>query len=248
MALIQYSIPLLSGASLSGTLYLPGAMNKVGDGYIDGLVIFLHGWGADGSDLAPLSEVLSAALPDAQKQTAFFTPDAPDICSANPTGRQWFELSFDEEGRQKHPLLCWESTSVIHQMVDRLCMDLKIAPHQTILGGFSQGGMLSLAAGPSYQMRLAGVFSLSGAYLTSIQQQELQDAGKGQLDAEFPILLIHGSEDQVVPPHALDHATRALIDLGASPDVYMVSGLGHGIDSQVISHLGDFLTASLLKP
>ena len=168
MALIQYSVPRGSGVSLSGSLYHPGSMDKVGDGNIDGLVIFLHGWGADGSDLAPLSEELSAALPDAQKQIAFFTPDAPDICSANPAGRQWFELSFDEEGRQKHPFLCWESASVIHQMVDGLCMDLKIAPHQIVLGGFSQGGMLSLAAGPSYQERLAGVFSLSGAYLTAI--------------------------------------------------------------------------------
>ncbi len=248
MALIQYSITMRSGMSLSGSLYLPGAMDKVEDGDIDGLVIFLHGWGADGSDLAPLSEVLSAALPDAQKQTAFFTPDAPDICSANPAGRQWFELSFDEEGRQKHPLLCWASASVIHQMIDRLCMDLKIAPQKIVLGGFSQGGMLSLAAGPSYQERLAGVFSLSGAYLTSIQQQKLQDVGKGQLDADFPVLLVHGSEDQVVPSHALDHATSALKGLGASPDAHMVSGLGHGIDVQVISYLGGFLTSSLVRP
>ena len=127
-------------------------------------------------------------------------------------------------------------------------MDFKIAPHQTVLGGFSQGGMLSLAAGPSYQKRLAGVFSLSGAYLTSIQQQELQDAGKGQLDADFPVLLVHGSEDQVVPSHALDQATEAFRKLGVSPDAHMVSGLGHGIDMQVISHLGDFLTASLVRP
>jgi len=247
MALIQYSILLGSSLPLSGNLYLPGAVDKVEDGDIDGLVIFLHGWGADGSDLAPLLEVLSAALPDTQKQTAFFTPDAPDICSANPAGRQWFELNFDEEGRQKHPLLCWDSASVIHQMVDGLCLDLKIAPQQIVLGGFSQGGMLSLAAGPSYQERLAGVFSLSGAYLTSIQQQELQDAGKGQLDADFPVLLVHGSEDQVVPSHALDQATEAFRKFGVSPDAHMVSGLGHGIDMQVISHLGDFLTASLVR-
>jgi phospholipase/carboxylesterase len=245
MTMIDHSVPIGSGLSLSGRFRLPDGMTELTKGRINSIVIFLHGWGADGTDLAPLSDVLAQALPDHAKNTAFFTPDAPDICSANPAGRQWFELSFDETGRQKHPDFCWQAATVIHQLLDAVSLDMGVPADRIILGGFSQGGMLSLAAGPSYQQRIAGVFSLSGAYLTLSQQQELQAAGTGHLDAGFPILLVHGDDDAVVPPQALGHAKEALEGLGAAPDMHMVKQLGHSIDMEVISHLGGFLSGAL---
>ncbi|MCH1516226.1 MAG: hypothetical protein L7U52_05880, partial [Alphaproteobacteria bacterium] len=92
MTMIDHSVPIGSGVSLSGSLRLPDGMAELSKGDIDSIVIFLHGWGADGTDLAPLSDVLAQALPDKAKKTAFFTPDAPEICVANPGGRQWFTL------------------------------------------------------------------------------------------------------------------------------------------------------------
>src|SRR5260370_17475855 len=60
------------------------------------LVIFLHGYGADGNDLIELGRVWQAALPDA----AFVSPHAPEPCGQAPTGRQWFPLPFrDPDGR-----------------------------------------------------------------------------------------------------------------------------------------------------
>ena len=100
MTMIDHSVPIGSGLSLSGRFRLPDGMTELTKGRINSIVIFLHGWGADGTDLAPLSDVLAQALPDHAKNTAFFTPDPPDICSTYPAGRQWFELSFDETGRQ----------------------------------------------------------------------------------------------------------------------------------------------------
>ena len=248
MTMIDHSVPIGSGVSLSGSLRLPDGMAELSKGDIDSIVIFLHGWGADGTDLAPLSDVLAQALPDKAKKTVFFTPDAPDICVANPAGRQWFTLSFDETGQQKHPDLCWQAATIIHQLLDSICHDMGVHADRIILGGFSQGGMISLAAGPSYHQRIAGIFSLSGAYLTMSQQQALQVAGNGHLDSDFPILLVHGDNDAVVPPHALGYAKEALEELGAVPDMHMVKQLGHGIDAAVISHLGAFLSNILNTP
>src|SRR5712692_1536145 len=53
------------------------------------LVIFLHGYGADGNDLIELGRIWQQLLPDA----AFVSPDAPEPCAEAPIGRQWFGLT-----------------------------------------------------------------------------------------------------------------------------------------------------------
>jgi hypothetical protein len=60
----------------------PGAARQI--------VVFLHGYGADGADLLGLAEPLAPHLPD----TAFFAPDAPEPCAAAPMGRQWFPIPW----------------------------------------------------------------------------------------------------------------------------------------------------------
>ena len=52
------------------------------------LVVFLHGWGADGNDLISLAEPWSEVLPHAH----FISPHAADVCDANPAGRPWFSF------------------------------------------------------------------------------------------------------------------------------------------------------------
>ena len=57
-------------------------------GKASSLIIMLHGWGADGNDLADLAYPFSLRFPGA----AFFVPNAPEPCSMNPAGRQWFDI------------------------------------------------------------------------------------------------------------------------------------------------------------
>ena len=57
-------------------------------GKASSLIIMLHGWGADGNDLADLAYPFSLRFPGA----AFFVPIAPEPCSMNPAGRQWFDI------------------------------------------------------------------------------------------------------------------------------------------------------------
>src|SRR5690606_14244310 len=56
------------------------------------LVVFLHGYGADGNDLIDLGRMFAPILPDA----AFVSPNAPDPCDQSPMGRQWFPLAMGD--------------------------------------------------------------------------------------------------------------------------------------------------------
>ena len=70
------------------------------------LVVFLHGYGADGNDLIALGQEWQAQLPDA----AFVSPHAPEACAGAPMGRQWFDLTFrdpDERWRGVAACVLW---------------------------------------------------------------------------------------------------------------------------------------------
>ena len=52
------------------------------------VMLLLHGWGADGNDLADLARPYAIRFPD----MAFFVPNGPDPCKMNPAGREWFDI------------------------------------------------------------------------------------------------------------------------------------------------------------
>ena len=112
----------------------------------DRLVIMLHGWGADSSDLASLAPSLLGPVSVSSGDTAsvhhrglgsaVFVPDAPDICSANPFGRQWFELSNPASGIERNSLACLQVAGFLAAMLDSLSAQKGYVSHQIILGGF----------------------------------------------------------------------------------------------------------------
>ena len=63
-------------------------------GEASSLILVMHGWGADANDLADLAYPMSLRFPGA----AFFVPNAPEPCSMNPMGRQWFDLADSTAG------------------------------------------------------------------------------------------------------------------------------------------------------
>ena len=68
---------------------IDGPRIEPGSGQVRRLVVFLHGYGADGNDLIDIGRAWSKLLPD----TAFVSPHAPYPCDQSPYGRQWFPLS-----------------------------------------------------------------------------------------------------------------------------------------------------------
>ena len=191
------------------------------------LVILLHGWGADARDLASLSVPLADHLP----ATGFFAADAKDVCSANPFGRQWFDI----EDRRAGPDYALETLNPMLVAV-RQAYDLPVGALG--LAGFSQGGMMALAAACVQQSPVAAAVSFSGALLNP---DRLAAAGPDSP----PVLLIHGSEDAVVPPVALPTARQQLEAAGWQVDADLRPGLGHGIDPEGIRLAGRFLARHL---
>ena len=228
---------------LSGQLYQPEALSEgqldqsVNFGKDARLVILLHGWGADGSDLAPLAPSLLslASANHSSFGSAVFVPDAPYICSANPFGRQWFELSDPATGIGRNAPACLQTAEFIAAMLDALAMRIGYGSDQVILGGFSQGGMVSLTAGVGYEKPLAGLFCLAGAWLTP-EQTCHQPTG-------LPVFLAHGVVDPVVPFVCINQAEADLKKVGLTPQILHREHMAHGIDPETIDALARFIAS-----
>ena len=183
------------------------------------VVIFLHGYGADGSDLLGLAEPLAPHLPD----TVFIAPNAPDRSMANPMGFQWFPIPWidgSSESAAGEGLL--RAARRLDAFIDKVLADEGLAPDRLMLFGFSQGTMMSLHVAPRRIDPIAGIVGFSGRLM-------MADALASDAMSRPPVLLIHGDADDVVPFGEMEIASKALQD--AEFDVYghVMQGTGHGI-------------------
>ena len=189
-------------------------------GDVRSLVIFVHGYGANGADLLGLADPLGEHLPD----TLFVSPDAPEQCIGSPMGYQWFPIPWidgsSEEDAEKGLLSAMDD---LNALINGLMDEYDLLSEQVALVGFSQGTMLSLHVAPRREEALAGVVGFSGRLLSA---ETLAD----DTQVRMPILLAHGDQDDVVPINALPEAVQALQD-AEFKDVYahVMEGTGHGI-------------------
>src|SRR5438552_1883193 len=105
------------------------------------LVVFLHGYGADGNDLIDIGRSWQTLLPNA----AFVSPHAPEPCAMAPVGRQWFALTF------RNPDERWigvnKAAPVLDQFLDAELARRNLTAASLALVGFSQGTMMALHVG-----------------------------------------------------------------------------------------------------
>ena len=201
-------------------------VRQTDSGEADSAVVLLHGWGADGTDLMDLAPMLAASLP----KTMFLAPDGPAACSANPLGRQWFDLggtSIDAGPEEAAPAL--------HDLIAYLDASRGIEPSRVVLAGFSQGGMMALHLGLRQKPAIGGVISFSGALLAP-------ERVATEAVSRPPVLLVHGRDDEVVPFQALAIAEVTLKNNGVEDITCLPrDGLGHGIDGEAIEAALAFL-------
>ena len=189
-------------------------------GEIKSIVVFLHGYGANGPDLLGLADPLGEHLPD----TLFVAPDAPENVPGMPNGFQWFPIPWidgSSEEEAERGLLA--ASNDLNAFLDALMVDEDVLPEQVVLFGFSQGTMMALHVGPRREDEIAGIVAFSGRLL---RPELLID----EVVSRPPILLVHGDADDVVPPKFLPEAAEALQSAGWK-DVYahVMKGTGHGI-------------------
>ena len=184
------------------------------------VVVFLHGYGANGADLLGLADPLSEHLPD----TLFVAPDAPENIPGMPNGFQWFPIPWlDGSSEEEAARGMQAAVDDLNAFLDALMVDEDVLPEQVALFGFSQGTMMSLHVAPRREDPVAGIVAFSGRLLNP---DLLQD----EVVSRMPILLVHGDADEMVPPQSLPEAAEALEQAGFV-DVYahIMKGTGHGI-------------------
>lgn len=178
-------------------------------------VLLLHGLGANGQDLMGLGEAWSSTFPS----TAFFSPDAPEPCDMAPFGYQWFSLRNWTEASITDGLI--RARPIVDKMIDDLLKEFLLPPSAFVLGGFSQGAMLSLHTALHRKEPLAGVLAYSGALF-----------GAEKAISKPPVLLVHGLEDTVVPCAGSKRAKESLEKEKVPVELHFIHGLGHGIDGE----------------
>ncbi len=196
----------------------------------DALVVLLHGVGADGFDLIDLAPGWGKAVPGA----LFIAPHAPQPCDLAPYGRQWFSL------QDRRPVAIAAgadaASGALFAWIDGQRAALGLGWDRVALMGFSQGAMMAFRVGLHQARGAAAILAYSGALPCPVPP------GPGPA-----VLVVHGEEDEVVPPGASRNARAAIEAAGLALEAVFRPGLGHGIDEVGIS-LGALMLQKALGP
>ena len=197
------------------------------------LVVFLHGYGADGNDLIEIGRAWQPLLPEA----AFVSPHAPRPCGQAPTGREWFPLTFRDPNER------WLGVNAagpgLAAFLDAELARRSLPGSALALVGFSQGTMMALHVGLRRTVAPAAIVGYSGMLVTPPAGDI--EAMASEITSRPPVLLVHGDRDDLIPPQALFLAAQALSALEVPTEWHLSQGIGHGIDGEGLRHGGEFL-------
>lgn len=215
-----------------------GGKDREGGG--DGpVIVLLHGFGAPGDDLVALFRVL-----DAPPGTRFVFPEAPLVIDPTFGGRAWWmidtarlELAMARgevrDMAREVPEGLSPAREAVRAMLDSI--HEKLGPSKMVLGGFSQGAMLSVDVALRADRPLAGLVLLSGTLIAEEQWSPLFPELGG-----MPIFMSHGRGDPLLGFGAAEHLRDLLKGAGANVDWNPFAG-AHEIPGPVVDALGDFL-------
>jgi phospholipase/carboxylesterase len=182
-----------------------------------GLIVLLHGYGANSHNLADLAKFLN--LPDYY----FLFADAPYAYPYGGAGRMWYNLE------QPSPLELTNSRQLLLDWLRASAETTGIPLEKTILGGFSQGGAMTLEVG--LNLPLAGLVVLSSY---------LHPQPRPNRPSFPPVLLVHGQQDAVVPLTAAHETRDTLNSWGVEVDDHEFS-MGHEINAAGLELMRNFV-------
>jgi phospholipase/carboxylesterase len=236
-------------AQLGGfTVHLSGGTDGKGGGN-GPVVILLHGFGAPGNDLVPLADVLNVPT-----GTRFVFPEGPLSLSFGPRdARAWWLIDMarmaQDQAAGRPRDLSNEIPKGLAPARDTMLTFLKEVerqfgadPRKTVLGGFSQGAMLTCDAMLHTDRPYAGLVQLSGNLLAQPIWSPLMPKRKG-----LSAFQSHGVQDEILPYIGASRLRDALSQSGLAVEWHRFRG-GHEIPGPVLQQLGVFLTKVLMTP
>lgn len=190
-----------------------------------GAIVVLHGWGSNHHDIDDL--VPDINLPEYQ----LLFPNGLYDHDYNETGKMWY--SFAGAGRLSDRSLEQLATSrrVLSEWIQSLPTTTGVPLDRTWIGGFSQGGAMTLDIG--LDLPVAGLIALSG-YLHPERPKPLQ--------ATPPVLVVHGRQDDIVPLAAAQHTRDVLTQWGVDIE-YREFDMGHSIVPEVLQLIRQYITS-----
>ena len=182
-------------------------------------VILCHGYGGDGKDISILANYWRAHLPN----TIFICPDAPEKCAASPSGFQWFDLMDQTPEQVLSKSLVAESK--LNKLIDEVKDKNNLLANQIVIGGFSQGCMISLQTGIKRKDTINSIIGYSGRII------DVNHLGKN-IVSKPNIILMHGELDQIVQVNSLLEAKDFFIKNNYQVESHIFKNCEHRIPAE----------------
>lgn len=205
---------------------------------VEAAMLWLHGQGASSEDLAPLFKNLTASR---ELGLRYLAPNAPLHrlqALGGRMGRAWYDVAAPDSN-EPDPETLSESHSQLAGLLDAE-QATGIPSARTLVGGFSQGGAMALHTALQYPYPLAGIIVLSGEVL----RPDTLAGTINPANAATPILMIHGTEDELIPVAEAKANRDRLQSLGLPVDWHTLS-LGHEISMDTIALVDQWTEARL---
>lgn len=187
------------------------------------IVLFLHGYGSNGSDLISLKDHISLD----QKSSEFISPNAPEPCELNFFGYQWFSL----KERSTDELKLGLSSAYLHleEIINKTKEDHEVETSQISIVGFSQGSMLATYYGLQSNYDFHSIVSLSGSLPSTI----LEDLKLCNNNTQY--LIFHGEIDDVVSSEQAVQTQNFLDNKKIPSKIILDENCGHSISPLAIN-------------
>ena|SRR5262245_40336475 len=213
------------------------------------VVLLLHGFGAPGDDLLSLADDIT--VPAA---TRYVFPEGPLSLSFGPSeARAWWlidmaRIAADQAAGRIRDLSneIPKGLAPIRETMMAFLKEVELKfgadPRKTILGGFSQGAMLSCDVMLHSDRPYAGLVQLSGNVLARPLWSPLMPKRKG-----LPVFQSHGTQDEILPYVGAERLRNTLLHAGLSVEWHSFRG-GHEIPRSILQRLGPFITKAVTHP
>jgi len=196
------------------------------------LVILIHGYGSNGDDLIALARMIQPALPHA----AFVAPNAPSQMPRMAAAYQWWPIETFSMAERAAGAAA--AAPVLDAFITHAREAADLPNDRVLLVGFSQGTMMALHVGLRRPEPVAGIVGISGM-LVAAERLEAEIASRP------PVLLIHGTEDDVVPFHSMERAATALTAAGVAVQTHVSPGIGHSVSQDGLAAAMAFAVRAL---
>lgn len=196
-------------------------------------VILCHGFGAGGSDLVPLAEVLLGSSQKLATSARFYFPEAPlDLSSMGMWGaRAWWLIdiealnqalsdnSFRDRTRNDRPEGMLEARSMVRKLVEEVQGETGLPMSRIVLGGFSQGAMVTTDVALQLEQNPGGLIVWSGTLLNEAEWRE-----HGKRHQGLKVLQSHGRQDPLLSFAWAEDLRDVLSEIGADVEFVPFEG------------------------